>query len=74
MTFALALAGGAGIFAAFIVVFTLAVIYSLYSRRGSGISQRPYANAYSSAPGATGSSTIGNDRIAAGNLTRGTRA
>ncbi len=73
MTFALTLAGGSGIFAAFIVLFTLAVIYSLYTRRGSGINQHPYANAYSSAPGATGASTIGNDRIAARNLTRGTR-
>jgi hypothetical protein len=74
MTIAIALAGGSGIFAAFLVVFTFAVVYSLYSRRGSGINQHPYANAYSSAPGATGSSTIGNDRVAARNLTRGTRA
>ena len=67
------LAGGAWIFAAFLVVFTFSVIYGLYSTRGSGINQHPYANAYSSAPGATGSSTVGNDRIAASNLTRGTR-
>ena len=74
MTFAFALAGGAGIFAAFIVFFTLATIYSLYTRRGSGINQRSYANPYSSAPGARGPSSVGNDRIAASNLTRGTRA
>ncbi len=73
MTLAFTLAGGWPIFAAFLVLFTFAVIYSLYSRRGSGISQHPYANAYSSAPGARGASTIGNDRIAARNLTRGTR-
>ena len=73
MTFAITLAGGAWIFAAFIVLFTLAAIYGLYTRRGSGINQHPYANAYSSAPGATGSSTVGNDRIAASHLTRGTR-
>ena len=73
MTFAFTLAGGAWIFAAFIVLFTIAAIYGLYTRRGSGINQHPYANAYSSAPGATGSSTVGNDRIAASNLTRGTR-
>jgi cbb3-type cytochrome oxidase subunit 3 len=73
MTSALALAGGSGIFAAFIVLFTVAVIYSLYSRRGSGINQHPHAGPYSSAPGAKGSSTIGSDRVAARNLTRGTR-
>ena len=67
------LAGGAWIFAAFLVVFTFAAIYGLYTTRGSGISQRPYANVYSNAPGATGSSTVGNDRVAAQNLTRGTR-
>lgn len=64
---------GAEIFAAFIVLFTLAVIYSLYTRRGSGINQRPYANAYTNAPGARGASTVGNDRVAASSLTRGTR-
>ena len=73
MTFAIALAGGAGIFGAFVVLFTLATINSLYTRRGSGINQRPYANAYSNAPGARGSSTVGNDRVAASNLTRGVR-
>jgi hypothetical protein len=70
---ALALAGGSGVFAAFIVILTLAVIYSLYTRRGSGISQRPYANAYTNAPGARGASSVGNDRVAAQRLTRGTR-
>jgi hypothetical protein len=66
-------AGGAWIFAAFLVFFTFATIYSLYTTRGSGINQRPYANAYSNAPGAKGASTVGNDRVAAQNLTRGTR-
>ena len=70
---ALALAGGSGVFAAFIVLFGLAVVYSLYTRRGSGISQRPYANAYTNAPGASGASTMGSDRVAATRLTRGTR-
>ncbi len=73
MTFAFALAGGAGIFAAFIVFFTLATIYSLYTRRGSGINQRPYANAYTSAPGARGPSTLSHDESAATRYTRGTR-
>jgi hypothetical protein len=69
----ISLAGGAWIFAAFIVFFFFATIYGLYTARGSGISQRPYANAYSNAPGAKGASTVGNDRVAAQNLTRGTR-
>jgi hypothetical protein len=67
------LADGSIIFIAVIVAFLLSAVYGIYTRRGSGINQRPYANAYSSAPGATGSSTIGNDRVAAQGLTRGTR-
>jgi hypothetical protein len=74
MTLALiSFAGGAWIFAAFLVLFTFSAIYGLYTTRGSGISQRPYANVYSNAPGAKGASTVGNDRVAAQNLTRGTR-
>ena len=73
MTAAITFLPGSEIFAAFLVAFTLAVIYSLYSRRGSGINQRPYANAYTNAPGAQGGSTVGNDRVAASRLTRGTR-
>ncbi|MDQ6915514.1 MAG: hypothetical protein M3155_06850 [Actinomycetota bacterium] len=73
MTVAIALAGGAWIFAAFVVVFLLATIYSLYTRRGSGINQRPYFNAYTSAPGATGPSTLSHDQTAARRYTRGTR-
>ena len=59
------LAGGALIFAAFIVLFTLAVNYSLYTRRGSGINQRPYG---------AGVSDLVHDRVAARNITRGTKA
>ena len=70
---AAAFAPGSGIFAIFLVAFTIAVMYGLYGRRGSGISQRPYSNVYSNSPGATGSSTLGNDRAAAAQLTRGTR-
>jgi hypothetical protein len=46
------LAGGAFIFLLFVVAYTLAVAYSLYSRRGSAISHSPYGKVYSSAPGA----------------------
>jgi hypothetical protein len=67
------LAGGSLIFAIFLVVFTLAVIYGLYTRRGSGINQRPYANAYTNAPGAQGSSVLSHDESAATRYTRGTR-
>ena len=70
---AIALAGGAWIFAAFIVVFLVATIYALYSRRGSAINQRPYANVYTSAPGARGPSTLSHDPSAARRYTRGTR-
>src|SRR3954467_15566432 len=36
------LAGGSLIFLAFVVLYTLAVTYSLYTRTGSGINQRPW--------------------------------
>jgi hypothetical protein len=42
------LAGGAFIFLAFVVLFTLAVTYSLYTRTGSGINQRPWKEGVSS--------------------------
>jgi hypothetical protein len=42
------LAGGAWIFLAFVVLFTIAVTYSLYTRTGSGINQRPWRDGVSS--------------------------
>jgi hypothetical protein len=42
------LAGGAFIFLAFVVLFTIAVTYSLYTRTGSGINQRPWREGVSS--------------------------
>jgi hypothetical protein len=74
MVLCMTLAGGAFIFLAFVVLYTLAVTFSLYSRRGSGINQRPYFNRYGGAPGAYGASGLSHDRVAARNLTRGTRA
>ena len=44
------MAGGADIFLAFIIVFLFAVVYGLYTARGSGISQHPYGNRYHGAP------------------------
>jgi 4-hydroxybenzoate polyprenyltransferase len=70
---ALALAGGWQVFLAVLILLLLATIYSLYTRRGSGINQRPYANVYTSAPGAQGSSTLSHDESAARRYTRGTR-
>jgi hypothetical protein len=46
------LAGGALVFLLFLIVYTLAVAYGLYSRSGSAISSRPYAKVYASSPGA----------------------
>ena len=42
------LAGGSLIFLAFVVLYTLAVTYSLYTRTGSGINQRPWKEGFSS--------------------------
>jgi hypothetical protein len=42
------LSGGAFIFLAFVVVYTIAVTYSLYTRTGSGINQRPWRDGVSS--------------------------
>jgi hypothetical protein len=67
------LAGGAWIFAAFIVIWCLALIYGYYTRRGSAINQRSYGNVYTNAPGAKGPSVLSHDRSAAQRLTRGTR-
>jgi len=72
-TIAFVLAGGSTIFGAFIVVFGLSVTYSLYTRRGSGINQRPYGNVYTNAPGAKGPSVLSHDQSAAQRYTRGTR-
>lgn len=70
---ALVLAGGWQVFLSVIVLLLFATIYSLYTRRGSGINQRPYANVYTSAPGAQGSSVLSHDESAARRYTRGTR-
>jgi len=67
------LAGGAFIFGAFLLVYTLVIIYSLYTRRGSGINQHPYRDPYGDAPGAWRQSTIAHDTRAAADYVRGTR-
>ena len=69
---AFALAGGWQFFLIAIGMLVLSLIM-LYTRRGSGINQRPYANVYSSAPGAKIPSTLSHDESAATRYTRGTR-
>ena len=64
---------GGTIFLVFIILFTLAVIYSLYTRRGSGINQRAYGKVYQGAPGARGESSIGSRRDEFNTWSRGTR-
>jgi hypothetical protein len=46
------LADGAWIFLAFIILFAVAIMLGLYTRRGSGINEHPYGKRYSGAPGA----------------------
>lgn len=71
----LALAGGSGIFAAFLIVFLIGIIYTLYTVTGSGISERPYSKVYGGAPGATGSASASghDDRVTVRNWSRGAR-
>jgi hypothetical protein len=53
------MAGGAYIFLGVIIVFLLGVVYSYYTRRGSGIEQRPRgAERGDAQAGATGPSRI----------------
>jgi hypothetical protein len=66
-------ANGGWIFGTFVILFTLAVIYSLYTRRGSGINQRAYGKLYQGAPGARGQSSIGSRRDEFNTWTRGTK-
>jgi len=53
----LAASNGSLIFLAFIVVMFLAIAYGYYSRKGSGINQRP-TDGRGSAQGASGKSSI----------------
>ena len=53
----LAVAGGSLIFLIFIVLFFFAIVYGFYTRKGSGINQRP-SDGRGAAPGAEGSSDV----------------
>jgi hypothetical protein len=52
MTTAIALAGGAWIFLAFLIVAFFAVAYGYFTIRGSGITHRSYGKVYGGAPAA----------------------
>jgi hypothetical protein len=66
------IAGGAAIFGAFIVLYFFVIVYSLYTRRGSGINQRPYHDVHGGMPGAYRPSTLAHDPMAVIRV-RGTR-
>jgi hypothetical protein len=67
------LAGGAAIFGLFIVAYFAVVVHGLYTRRGSGINQRPYGDSKGDCPGATGSSRLAHDCANFAQYSRGTR-
>jgi hypothetical protein len=70
-----ALAGGNGSLALFVIVMFFGVVWTLYSRPGSAIVERPYYNQYGGAPGATGAGSVtGHDEmVTMRDWTRGTR-
>lgn len=70
-----ALAGGNGAIALFLVVMFFGVVWTLFTRGGSGITERPYFNQYGGAPGATGAGTVtGHDeRVTMRDWSRGAR-
>ena len=68
-----AMSGGAWIFMAIVASWSTLTMIGLYTRRGSGINQRPWRNPALGQTGADGSSVLDHDRVAAQNLTRGTR-
>ena len=71
--FGIVLAGGALIFGLFIIVYTLAIVFGLYTRAGSGISQRPYHHVYGGAPGAGRAGHLGGNPDRGRDWSRGTR-
>jgi hypothetical protein len=72
---AIALAGGSWIFAGFLVVMLVGIVYTLFTRTGSGITERPYFNQYGGAPGATGAGDVSghDERVTVRDWSRGAR-
>jgi hypothetical protein len=64
------MSGGSGIFLAFLILFLASVVWGLFTRAGSAISQRPYGKVYSGAPGARIENTLDHDHSAAAELRR----
>jgi hypothetical protein len=67
------LAGGAIIFGVFVLVYFGVVVYSLYTRRGSGINQHPYRDPYGDQPGAWRTSSLSHDDRSSIEYARGLR-
>jgi hypothetical protein len=70
-----ALAGGSGTFAAILAVMFFGLAWTLFTRSGSAITERPYFNQYGGAPGASGSGSVTghDDRATARDWSRGAR-
>jgi hypothetical protein len=70
-----ALAGGSGTFAAFLIVMFFGIVWTLFTRAGSAITERPYYNQYGGAPGATGAGSVSghDERITMRDWSRGAR-
>ena len=66
-------AGGAEIFAGFIVFMFVAFIYATYTRKGLGIDFHPYHRRFTDAPGAQRHSEISGREGIARMSSRGTR-
>lgn len=71
----LALAGGSGTFALFLVVMLVGVAWTLFTRAGSAINARPYFNQYGGAPGASGAGSVSghDERVTMRDWSRGAR-
>jgi hypothetical protein len=71
----IALAGGSGTFGAFLVLMVFAVAWTLFTKAGSAIAERPYFNQYGGAPGATGSGSVSghDERVTMRDWSRGAR-
>jgi hypothetical protein len=62
MIFGIALAGGAWIFLAFLIIAFFGIVYGYFTVKGSGITPRSYGKVYGGAPGARhGGSASGKD-------------
>lgn len=70
-----ALAAGSGIFGAILIVFVIAIVYTLFTVAGSAIHERPYSKLYSGAPGAEGSASVSghDERVTVRDWSRGAR-